>query len=243
MHGRKKYDRETKMITFYAKNIYFFISKIFFKLFIVTFFSFIVFCAECEDYEYIMNSHYSLDSNMFNFTDGTAYAAFGMKGSWTDNYGHFGSTNCGGQFHLNKKKQVKIYGVCEIKDANENRRWLTLERDFGTEEVGAGNSKQIDSDQYWKFLNNTICKYGIEHGAEYSYSITKCKIDKKKHEILSRTRQLVKIKTEIFYNIKCENEVFNAPSLTLPKNFRTKKRYQLEKYIFFNNLSFFFKIV
>ncbi len=138
-----------------------------------------------ETYEYIMHSHYILDSNMFKFTDGSAYAAFKMSGSWTDNYGNFGSNNCGGQFELNKRKQVRIYGVCEVKDAQESKRWITLERDFGVEEVGAGISIQIDSEKKWRFLNGLKCGYGIEHGKKYSYSITKCKLNKEEHNLLS----------------------------------------------------------
>ena len=147
------------------------------------------FTVKSNDFEYIMNSHYTLDSNLFNFTDGTSYASFKMLGSWTDNYGNFGSNNCGGQFESNKKKQVKIYGVCEVIDSKDNKRWITLERDFGVEQVGAGKSVQIDSGDYWSFLNGIKCGYGIEHGKKYSYSITKCKINREMHNALSQTKR------------------------------------------------------
>tara|TARA_E500000178_G_C16982809_1_gene736672 strand:- start:1311 stop:1769 length:459 start_codon:yes stop_codon:yes gene_type:complete len=138
-----------------------------------------------NSFEYILNSHFKPDGLQFSFTDGTAYSTFNMLGSWTDNYRNFGSANCTGQIHTNKKNEVKIYGVCEMKDEADIKRWITLERDFGVTEIGVGKSKQIDAEGFWKILTGIDCNYAIKHGKEYSYSITKCKISKDQHVRLS----------------------------------------------------------
>ena len=65
---------------------------------------------------YVLNSHYKTSQTMFNLSDGSNYNTWTMKGSWTDNFSNFGSVNCVGQAQSSKKKELSIYGVCEIKD-------------------------------------------------------------------------------------------------------------------------------
>ena len=84
-----------------------------------------------------------------------------------------------------KKKELSIYGVCEIKDEKKLKKWWTIERNIGVTELGVGKSIQLAAEGYWNVLNGANCNYAIKHGEEYSYSITKCKITSNQAKILS----------------------------------------------------------
>ena len=122
---------------------------------------------------------------MFKLSDGSNYNTWNMKGSWTDNFSNFGSVNCVGQAQSSKKKELSIYGVCEIKDEKKLKKWWTIERNVGVTELGVGKSVQLAAEGYWSVLNGANCNYAIKHGEEYSYSITKCKITSNQAKILS----------------------------------------------------------
>ncbi len=122
---------------------------------------------------------------MFNLSDGSNYNTWNMKGSWTDNFSNFGSVNCAGQAQRSKKKDISIYGVCEIKDEKKLKKWWTIERNIGVTELGVGKSIQLAAEGYWNVLNGANCNYAIKHGEEYSYSITKCKITNNQAKSLS----------------------------------------------------------
>ena len=122
---------------------------------------------------------------MFNLSDGSNYNTWNMKGSWTDNFSNFGSVNCAGQAQRSKKKDISIYGVCEIKDEKKLKKWWTIERNIGVTELGVGKSIQLAAEGYWNVLNGVNCNYAIKHGEEYSYSITKCKITSNQAKSLS----------------------------------------------------------
>ena len=122
---------------------------------------------------------------MFNLSDGSNYNTWSMKGSWTDNFSNFGSVNCVGQAQRSKKKDLSIYGVCEIKDEKKLKKWWTIERNIGVTELGVGKSVQVAAEGYWSVLNGANCNYAIKHGEEYSYSITKCKITSNQAKSLS----------------------------------------------------------
>ena len=134
---------------------------------------------------YVLNSHYKTSQTMFNLSDGSNYNTWTMKGSWTDNFSNFGSVNCVGQAQSSKKKDLSIYGVCEIKDEKKLKKWWTIERNVGVTEIGVGKSIQLAAEGYWSVLNGANCNYAIKHGEEYSYSITKCKITSNQAKILS----------------------------------------------------------
>ena len=122
---------------------------------------------------------------MFNLSDGSNYNTWNMKGSWTDNFSNFGSVNCTGQAQRSKKKDISIYGVCEIKDEKKLKKWWTIERNIGVTDLGVGKSIQLAAEGYWNVLNGVNCNYAIKHGEEYSYSITKCKITSNQAKSLS----------------------------------------------------------
>ena len=86
------------------------------KLLFVFFASILSTTVFAEKDIYILNSHYKTSQTMFNLSDGSNYNTWIMKGSWTDNFSNFGSVNCVGQAQRSKKKDLSIYGVCEIKD-------------------------------------------------------------------------------------------------------------------------------
>ena len=134
---------------------------------------------------YILNSHYKTSQTMFNLSDGSNYNTWTMKGSWTDNFSNFGSVNCVGQAQSSKKKELSIYGVCEIKDEKKLKKWWTIERNVGVTELGVGKSVQLAAEGYWIVLNGANCNCAIKHGEEYSYSITKCKITRNQAKSLS----------------------------------------------------------
>ena len=134
---------------------------------------------------YILSSHYKTDSTLFNLPDGSDYATWNMKGSWTDNFSNFGSINCVGQSQNSVNKNLAIYGVCEIKDEKKLKKWWTIERNIGVSELGVGKSIQLAAEGYWSILNGVACNYAIKHGEEYSYSITKCKINSKQSNYLN----------------------------------------------------------
>ena len=134
---------------------------------------------------YVLNSHYKTSQTLFNLSDGSNYNTWTMKGSWTDNFSNFGSVNCVGQAQNSKKKELSIYGVCEIKDEKKLKKWWTIERNVGVTELGVGKSVQLAAEGYGSVLNGANCNYAIKHGEEYSYSITKCKITNNQAKILS----------------------------------------------------------
>ena len=95
-------------------------------IFLVSILSPIIFA---EEDIYVLNSHYKTSQTMFNLSDGSNYNTWTMKGSWTDNFSNFGSVNCVGQAQRSKKKDLSIYGVCEIKD--EKKLKFDIEVDGG----------------------------------------------------------------------------------------------------------------
>ena len=88
----------------------------FIKLLFLFLFSILSTSVFAEKDIYVLNSHYKTSQTMFNLSDGSNYSTWTMKGSWTDNFSNFGSVNCVGQAQSSTKKELSIYGVCEIKD-------------------------------------------------------------------------------------------------------------------------------
>ena len=136
-----------------------------------------------SDSEYIFESH--LTSNIINFKipDIMDYGTFNLSGSWTDNYGNFGSIKCVGENKL-IKKQVEIYGVCEIRDEKKIKRWWSVERNKSELDMGVGVIKQLKGENVWKIMDNKICKYAVKHTNDFSYMKAKCKISPKQKRAL-----------------------------------------------------------
>ena len=140
--------------------------------------------SNSSNFSYKMDTHFTVINNPIEIPDHLNYATFQLKGSWTDNYGKLGTILCNGETKIPVSNLVELFGICEIRDEDKNKRWWTINRDKSEIQLGVGKAKQIEGQSIWKILNNIDCNYAVKHTEDFSFMKLNCNINEKQHEAL-----------------------------------------------------------
>ena len=150
-------------------------------VFIVVFFAYSSFAKEL-----VVTSHSTSTIDKFNLPSGITYSNFTNTGTWTDNFGNYGTFRCFGLVKTHKSGEIELDIVCENSDKKSFKNWIILKRSSTQFETGVGVTEFIDGTGPWKEVIGTKCNYAVNYLGNVSFTIDKCKLSEKAYNALSK---------------------------------------------------------
>ena len=77
--------------------------------------------------EYVVTGSDATKIESFDLGNNKKFSSFTSNGSWTDNFGNYGFTQCMGIINKNFKN-VELYFMCESEDKNGYKTWSISRR-------------------------------------------------------------------------------------------------------------------
>ncbi len=108
----------------------------------------------------------------------TTYTNITIKGTWTDNFGHYGIYKCNAN-SVKNSETVKLEGICEGENEHQEKYWYKLFRNSSSMEAGVGRIIYLDGTGIYKNLKGLKCNYGVRYLKKINYVKSKCDISKK----------------------------------------------------------------
>ena len=127
----------------------------------------IIFTKTANSYELISNSHLKVTLKTYALPNGNKFSIYEGEGTWTDNYGNYGTNTCRGI--------VK----------NDYKNWSMTKRVSDNFEQGVGASEYIEGTGLWKRLKGLKCNYATSYKNNVSFTLEKCKLSEEQHKFLS----------------------------------------------------------
>ena len=145
----------------------------------------IIFSKTATSYELISNSHLKVTLKTYALPNGNKFSLYEGEGTWTDNYGNYGTNTCRGVVKINSLKKINLEIMCEGSDKDDFKNWSITRRVSDNFEQGVGVNEYIEGTGVWKVLKGLNCKYATSYKNNVSFTIEKCKISEEQHKILS----------------------------------------------------------
>ena len=146
---------------------------------------FLLYSIQSSAKELITTSHSTANIEKFTLPKGTIYSNFKNTGTWTDNFGNYGTTICFGLIETNNLGGIKLDVICENLDKEGYKSWIILKRNSLQFDSGVGLTEYIDGTGPWVEVIGTKCTYATTYLKEVSFTIDKCKISEKAYNALS----------------------------------------------------------
>ena len=145
----------------------------------------IIFTKTANSYELISNSHLKVTLKTYSLPDGNKFSIYEGEGTWTDNYGNYGTNTCRGVVKTDRLNKIDLEIMCESSDKNDFKYWSVTKRVSDNFEQGVGVNQYIEGTGIWKRLKGLKCKYATSYKNNVSFTIEKCKISEEQHKFLS----------------------------------------------------------
>jgi len=145
----------------------------------------IIFTKTANSYELISNSHLKVTLKTYSLPDGNKFSIYEGEGTWTDNYGNYGTNTCRGVVKTDRLNKIDLEIMCEGSDKNDFKNWSMTKRVSDNFEQGVGVNQYIEGTGIWKRLKGLKCKYATSYKNNVSFTIEKCKISEEQHKFLS----------------------------------------------------------
>ena len=132
-----------------------------------------------------LNSEYTVDitfitdagkTDVMNFGDKLIYRQFKGTASWKDNTGDYGIIKCMGNYVSSEKSGTILNNYCQGANKDEDKFWLTMNRNSSDYDGGIGKSEYIYGTGKFKKLITANCIYAVEISEEFSILKQKCKV-------------------------------------------------------------------
>ena len=91
---------------------------------------FLLYSIQSSAMELITTSHSTANIEKFTLPKGTIYSNYKNTGTWTDNFGNYGTTICFGLIETNNLGGIKLDVICENLDKEGYKSWIILKRNF-----------------------------------------------------------------------------------------------------------------
>ena len=134
--------------------------------------------------ELITNSHMKVDLQTFSLPDGSKFSSYVGLGSWTDNYGNYGTSNCKGIIKTDDLNNIDLDIMCENNDKEDFKSRSISKRVSENFEQGIGESQYLNGTGVWKRLKGLKCRYATNYKNNISFTVEKCKISEEQHKFL-----------------------------------------------------------
>ena len=85
------------------------------------------------------------------------FTLYENKGSWTNNYGNYGTFFCYGSIQSITNSYEGLLVICEHLDSDDEKFWVLYERSNEGDEGGAGKSTYIEGVGKWKKFKGIKC--------------------------------------------------------------------------------------
>ena len=126
--------------------------------------------------EYIVTGSDATKIESFDLENNKKFSSFTSNGSWTDNFGNYGFTECMGIINKNSKN-VELYFMCESEDKNGYKTWSISRRKSEAQNSGVGSYEIVNSTIPKKELYiGKKCTYAVKYLKETNFYKSKCKI-------------------------------------------------------------------
>ena len=145
----------------------------------------IIFTKTANSYELISNSHLKVTLKTYSLPDGNKFSIYEGEGTWTDNYGNYGTNTCRGVVKTDDLNKIDLEIMCEGLDKNDFNYWSLTKRASDNFEQGVGINEYIEGTGIWKKLKGLKCKYVISYKNDVSFILEKRKINAEQHKFLS----------------------------------------------------------
>ena len=146
----------------------------------------ISFKLRASNFSYKMDTHFVVSDNKIEVPGHLNYMTYQLKGSWTDNYGNYGTTSCRGIVKTDDLNKIDLEIMCEGSDKNDYKNWSMTKRVSDNFEQGVGLSEYMEGTGVWKRLKGLKCNYATSYKNNVSFTLEKCKISEEQHKFLSR---------------------------------------------------------
>ena len=137
-------------------------------------------------FEVIKDAHFTLSLKSQELPDNKKFTLYENKGSWTNNYGNYGTFFCFGSIQSITTNYEGLLVICEHLDSDNEKFWILYERSNEGEEGGAGNATFIEGVGKWKNFKGVKCIFATKYKGSNGFSKEKCKLTEILHKELQK---------------------------------------------------------
>ena len=136
--------------------------------------------------EYLVTGSDATKIESFDLGNNKKFSSFTSNGSWTDNFGNYGFTQCMGIINKNFKN-VELYFMCESEDKNGYKTWSINRRNSEAHNSGVGIYEIVNSTIPKKELYiGKKCTYAVKYLKETNFYKSKCKISEELSKVFEK---------------------------------------------------------
>ena len=136
--------------------------------------------------EIIKDAHFTVSLKSQELPNKKKFTLYENKGSWTNNYGNYGTLFCFGSIQSITKSHEGLLVICEHLDSDDEKYWILYERSNEGDEGGTGKATFIEGLGKWKQLKGTKCIFATKYKGINGFSKEKCRITETIHKELQK---------------------------------------------------------
>ena len=154
------------------------------KLFLITLIYLISFFS--ISFEIIKDAHFTLSLKSQELPNKKKFTLYENKGSWTNNYGNYGTFFCYGSIQSVTNSYEALLVICEHLDNDDEKYWILYERSNEGNEGGTGKASFIEGSGKWQKLTGRKCIFATKYKGLNGFSKEKCKLTETIHKELQK---------------------------------------------------------
>ena len=137
-------------------------------------------------FEIIKDAHFTLSLKSQELPNKKKFTLYENKGSWTNNYGNYGTFFCYGSIQSVTSNHEGLLVICEHQDSDDEKYWVLYERSNEGEEGGVGKGIFIEGLGKWKKFKGVKCIFATKYKGANGFSKEKCKLTDNLHKELQK---------------------------------------------------------
>ena len=137
-------------------------------------------------FEIIKDSHFTLSLKSQELPNKKKFTLYENKGSWTNNYGNYGTFFCYGSIQSVTNSYEALLVICEHLDNDDEKYWILYERSNEGNEGGTGKASFIEGSGKWQKLTGRKCIFATKYKGLNGFSKEKCKLTETIHKELQK---------------------------------------------------------
>ena len=137
-------------------------------------------------FEIIKDSHFTLSLKSQELPNKKKFTLYENKGSWTNNYGNYGTFFCYGSIQSVTTSYEGLLVICEHLDSDDEKYWILYERSNEGNEGGTGIATFIEGTGKWQKLIGIKCIFATKYKGFNGFSKEKCKLTETIHKELQK---------------------------------------------------------
>ena len=154
------------------------------KLLLIIFFYLISFFS--ISFEIIKDAHFTLSLKSQELPNKKKFTLYENKGSWTNNYGNYGTFFCFGSIQSITTSHEGLLVICEHLDSDDEKFWILYERSNEGDEGGTGKATFIEGLGKWKKFKGIKCIFANKYKDSNGFSKEICKLTETLHKKIQK---------------------------------------------------------